>query len=428
MEETWLTCNSVETEFIEENLIEVKLNFLAADAYLGTKVTLQCLLTYFSSLISLQRSIAWLTRFKQFLRSKLPNSTVSPPDSGFLLVEELEAALVVIVKLAQQDSLASELEYFKCNTSHGPPSPEVTNKELKSPFASALLKCSPFVKDGVLRVGGRLHHSELSESQKHPIILAPDHHVTKLIVDWYHCENGHAGTLHVLAAVRQKFWILRGQAAVSKIIRGCVPCKIRSAPRGGRWMSDLPAVRVTPGNRPFHSTFVDLFGPIKVKVGRSECKRYGVIFCCMVTRAVHIEVSETLETSAFLEAYFRFASRRSYPAHMYSDNGSNFTGAEKELARGIANWNAKIIDKTLSQKGTQWHFSPPLASHQSGVIERLVRSAKTVFYSVSVGKTLTDYSLWSLLVGVEMILNSRPLTAVSDDPRDLNILTPNSIL
>ena len=113
---------------------------------------------------------------------------------------------------------------------------------------------------------------------------------------------------------------------------------------------------------------------------------------------------------------------------MYSDNGTNFIAGSKILKDGIANWNKKQINDALAQKGIQWHFSPPLASHQNGVVERMIREVRKILRNMLDDKPLTDYSLWSFLTGVESILNDRPLTRISTDPRDLHALSPNSIL
>ena len=157
----------------------------------------------------------------------------------------------------------------------------------------------------------------------------------------------------MLSSIRENYWILKGQSAVAKTLKECVACKFRSANSGYQWMADLPSDRVSAGNRPFHATFVDYFRPIKIKIGRSEYKRYGVLFCCMATRAVHLEVAGSLETSAFLDTFFRFVSRRSKPAIVYSDNGTNFVGAERALVDGITRLNNHAIHKALVQKQIQ---------------------------------------------------------------------------
>ena len=406
-------------------LTEVKVNFMESSTGENPN-PIGYLLRYFSSFSQLSRAIAWLSRFGMYMAWRCGKRD-QPPQNGELTVSELNIAANDAVSLGQADALANEMHYFRDQVSCGPPLIR-NRRKLKSPFASALLKCNPFLDKFILRVGSRIFNSNVLDVSQSPIILPPFHHVTKLIVLDYHVNSGHSGTMHVLSLIRGKYWILRGQSALAKALRECVACKYRKARPGQQWMADLPLDRVTAGNRPFHATAIDYFGPIKTKLARSEYKRYGVLFCCMSTRAVHLEIAESLETSAFLDAFFRFVARRSKPATVYSDNGTNFVGGKKALADGINNWNQHLIHSTLSQRQIEWKFSPPLAPHQNGIVERLVRSAKTILYSMTNGKNLSDFSLWSLLIGVESILNQRPLTQLSDDPRDLAAITPNSIL
>ncbi|XP_077966916.1 uncharacterized protein LOC144420936 [Styela clava] len=400
--------NSHISETIEDSEIcsEVKVNYNEI-SYKDKNSTIQqpglmLLLKRYSKFERLISSVIWLQRFKTYMIGKLLHRSDSPV-TGCFTVAERENATIGIVKLIQTDSLSAELCYFKDMMSSGPPPSD--RKRLKSPFAKELLQCNPYVADYILRVGGRLRQSELQPDQRNPVILPPYHHATRLLIDYYHCEHGHCGSNQVQAYLLQKYWILHLQSAVAKVLRECMPCKIRSARPGKQWMSDMPAVRLCTGNRPFFHSFVDYFGPIKVKLGRSEHKRYGVIFTCLSTRAIHLEVAESLDTSAFLQAFFRFVSRRARPAHMYSDNGTNFIAGSKALKDGITNWNKKQIDNALAQKGIQWHFSPPLASHQNGVVERLIREVKKILRNMLDDKPLTDYSLWSFLAGVESILN-----------------------
>ena len=72
---------------------------------------------------------------------------------------------------------------------------------------------------------------------------------------------------------------------------------------------------------------VDYFGPFAVKRFRKTEKRYCCLFTCLVTRAVHIEVAHTLEADSFIMALRRMMSRRGKPQMIYSDNGTNFVGA-----------------------------------------------------------------------------------------------------
>ena len=173
---------------------------------------------------------------------------------------------------------------------------------------------------------------------------------------------------------------------------------------------------------------MDYFGPLNVKKGRSVVKRWGAIFTCMNSRAIHLELATSLEADCFINVFRRFVNRRGPPKFMYSDNGTNFVGAEREIRQAIENWNQCQIRDELLQRGCQWVFQPPKASHASGVWERLIRSTRTAL-KATLGESLVEEDvLATVLTEVEATLNSRPLCAVSDDPNDLQPLTPNHLL
>ncbi len=193
-------------------------------------------------------------------------------------------------------------------------------------------------------------------------------------------------------------------------------------------MSELPHDRVTPDHPPFTNVGVDYFGPFDIRQGRSNVKRYGVLFICLTTRAVHIEVAHSLDTDSCLNAIRRFVCRRGQVSIMRSDNGTNFIGAEVELRKAIQQWNQSKIEHTLMQKGIHWIFNPPSGSHFGGIWERQIRSVRKIFRSVLKEQTLTDESMHTFLCEVEAIMNDRPLTTATDDPTDLEPLTTNHLL
>ena len=123
-----------------------------------------------------------------------------------------------------------------------------------------------------------------------------------------------------------------------------------------------------------------------------------------------------------------FVSRRGTPAIIWSDNDTNFVGAEKELRENIEKWNTINIAVELAHKDIKWRFNPPSAPHQGGIWKRPVRSFKRVFYTILGTRRLTDEVLSTTFCLVEHTLNSRLLTPVSADPSDLGALTPNHFL
>ena len=128
------------------------------------------------------------------------------------------------------------------------------------------------------------------------------------------------------------FWVVSGPTVVANIISSCIKCqKLRGAVQEQR-MSDLPEDCLEP-TPPFTYCAVDYLGPFIIKDGRKELKRYGVLFTCMASRAVHIETANSLETDAFINALRRFICRRGPIRQLRSNQGTNFVGARTELAK-----------------------------------------------------------------------------------------------
>ena len=124
---------------------------------------------------------------------------------------------------------------------------------------------------------------------------------------------------------------MKARVALKKICRECVQCKKLFGTPMVQKMADLPANRCTPSDHVFSSVGVDLFGPFLVKKGRSVIQRYGCIFTCMSSRAVHLEILNSMEADSFINALVRFSARRCLPVEVLSDNGKNFIGADSEL-------------------------------------------------------------------------------------------------
>jgi hypothetical protein len=264
---------------------------------------------------------------------------------------------------------------------------------------------------------------------KHPVVLPRRSHVTKLIIKHVHEQLAHAGRNHVLATLREKYWIINGNTAVRHMLTSCITCRRHRKPVGEQKMADLPPDRMSPAP-PFTFTGVDFFGPFIIKDGRKQLKRYGALFTCLVSRAIHIESSNSLNTDSFINTLRRFLARRGPILELRCDNGTNFVGAERELRQAITAIDQDAVREHLLKQHIQWKFNPPAASHMGGVWERQIRTVRKVLSPLfrEFGERLDDESFRTLLCEVEAIVNSRPLTSVSDNPDDLDPLTPNHLL
>ncbi|XP_038071931.1 uncharacterized protein LOC119740639 [Patiria miniata] len=303
--------------------------------------------------------------------------------------------------------------------------------------SSPLIKLHPFLgKDGLLRVGGRLEKAKLSFDETHPIVIHGKCHVTTLLIRHYHDQVRHQGRHFTEGAVRAAgYWVLGGKRVISSMIYHCVTCRKLRGKQQDQIMADLPADRLTI-DPPFTYVGLDVFGPWsvtarKTRGGQANNKRWAVIFTCMATRAVHIEVIESMDTSSFVNALRRFLALRGPAKLLRSDCGTNFIGACNELGIDSVGRQKDPIEHFLAGKGCVWQFNPPHASHMGGSWERMIGIARRILDAMLLqlgqGK-LTHEVLTTLMAEVTAIINARPIAPVSTDPDNPSILTPATLL
>ncbi|XP_029175374.1 uncharacterized protein LOC114943813 [Nylanderia fulva] len=369
-----------------------------------------------SSWTRLLRVTAYVRRFIACARSK--RSITAVTDSVRLTAAELSEARIFWCQQAQLSLFASEYKALR----------------RKQPISSrsSLIKLTPFLdRNDTIRLGGRLKRAPLAFSERHPIIL-PRHRISDLIIDHAHKQTLHGGPQLTLRFIRQNYWIIGARNLVKSAIHRCVPCARQRALIPTQIMGNLPASRVSP-SRPFTHAGIDYAGLFDVlwKKGRGHRshKAYVSIFVCLATRAIHLELVSDLSTEAFLAAFKRFVSQRGIPSDVYSDNGTNFQGAERKLADTFG----KIIKNSefgslLAIDGTTWHFIPPASPHFGGIWVAGVKSMKHHLRRVVGKHTLLTEEFATLLCQVEACLNSRPISAMTKDSDDFTTLIPGHFL
>jgi len=195
-------------------------------------------------------------------------------------------------------------------------------------------------------------------------------------------------------------------------------------------MAPLPNFRIQANLNAFHYSAVDYGGPFYTIQGRGKkrLKRYLCLFTCLNTRAVHLELAYNLDTDSFLNAFYRMVNRRGTPVKIYSDNGSNFVGADRELKELVAKLSKDKIIQDTGSKGIEWEFNPPLTPHFGGAHEIMIKAAKRAINCILNNADINDEELHSAITGAEFLVNSRPLTYQSSNSSDLTPLTPNHFL
>ncbi|GAA6082861.1 uncharacterized protein LOC119223490, partial [Tachysurus ichikawai] len=357
---------------------------------------------------------SWTTILKVVSRIKRLGSKPKQHHE-YVTVKEREKAADEVIQIVQQKAFPQEIKKLQ------------GKKEL--PKSSSLFRLDPIWSEGLLRVGGRLKQSSLCHKVKHPVILPNNSHVTKLIVSHFHTKTCHQGRGQTLNELRANgFWVIGGSRLVAKLIHTCVFCRKLRRPTERQRMAELPKEHVE-ASAPFTYSGMDCFGPFIVTKARKQYKRYGLIFTCLYSRAVHIEMLEDLSTDSFINALRCFISLRGAVQQLHCDQGSNFVGARNELKEALKKCDTKLPEIFLTKKQCEFVFNAPSDSHAGGVWECQIRTVRNVLNATfaQCADRLDDTSFRTLLY--EAIVNSRPLTVDGiNDPQALEPITPNHLI
>lgn len=350
--------------------------------------------------------------------------------SQSITVAAMQQAESIMIRAVQAIHFDEEIKVLTSANQESAP-----NKDRAIKKSSILFKLDPFLDaSGILRAGGRLKFAEMPEFVKFPIIVPGKSHIANLIVKHCHEQVNHQGRGMTINEVRScGYWIVGGSSAVASHISKCVKCRKMRGVVEDQKMADFPLDRSEPAP-PFTFSAVDYFGPWLIKEGRKEVKRYGVLFTCMASRAVHLESANSLDTASFINALRRFTCRRGPVRQLRSDQGSNFVGAKRELKEAVSEFDDNQIKEELLKNNCDWitfKMNVPSASHMGGVWERQIRTVRSVLSAIleKNGAQLDDESLRTYLCECEAIINSRPLTVTNlNDPSSLEPLTPSHLL
>ena len=333
-------------------------------------------------------------------------------------VDERKHAAETLVRMAQRSVYQEEIKVL-------------SQKPHTLPKTHKLHLLNPFVKDGLLRVGGRLRNAPTPDSVKHPVILPKNNHISDLIISHYHEKVQHMGRGQTMTELRANgYWMVGGTRYIADFIKHCVACRKARRPVEEQKMADLPEERVTP-SPPFTYVGMDCFGPFFVKQGRKTLKRYGLLFTCFCSRGIHVEMLDDMTTDAFINALRCFVSIRGAVRTIRCDQGSNFVGARNELAEAMKELDEDAISTHLSRNQCDFILNAPHASHTGGIWERQIRTVRDALSSTAAmcpGR-LDDSSLRTLFYEAMTLVNNRPLSmSNAGNSHDLEALTPNHLL
>ncbi|GBN85889.1 hypothetical protein AVEN_180976-1 [Araneus ventricosus] len=328
-------------------------------------------------------TVAWVLRFINNVKSR-----INERKRGQLTVEEIQGAEIQLIRSIQalgfpEEKLIPNLCVFKD-------------------------------EKNIIRVKTRITERIDTPHFLSPILLPNNCIVTQRLVEHIHIENYHAGTQLFLSMLREKYWIFGGKRTVPKIWNACVMSRRFKSKSPTADPVSLPADRVKDA-AVFEVVGVDLAGPLYIKRGT---KVWAVLYTCALYRSLHLELVSSLSTYAFLLSFRHFVARRGRPRIIYSYNGTHFRGVYNELA--AIDWNE--VSRNAEIQRITWKFVPP--AWWGGFWDRLVRTVKDLLRK-TLGKAIFTYEeLLTILCECEKVVNSRPLTYLSEDMQDLTPITP----
>jgi len=377
------------------------------------KLFLQDLWSRFSSFHLLTKVVAWILRLK--LKKNLIKHTQ-------LTSEEILSAKRKLLSLAQMVSYPEVISAISLNK--------------RLPKGHRLQHHKLTMENELIYIESRVRDPTQPSSPRKLIVLHPKSKLTRLLLRTLHGTYSHAGISALESILCHTYYIPGLRNLLKLISRTCAPCQRAYAKPLSHQMGMLPPSRTTPAPT-FDRVGIDFAGPFILKRGHTRkptlVKAYAVVFVCMATKAVHLDLCASLSTPDFIATLTRFVSRRGCPSHVFTDNGTNFLGAREEIRELQtlleSSKTRQAVTSFSSSNGIQWHNIPPRAPHFGGLWEAAVNSMKKL-----IRKNITPHALqydefYTLITQVEATLNSRPLTPIlTDDVTEGKVLTAGHFL
>jgi hypothetical protein len=276
----------------------------------------------------------------------------------------------------------------------------------------------------LLVVGGHSkRYMKVAYDQEYLPVLAEAHPLSRLYLEDSHARD-HGGADSMVMRSRNSVWIMAARRLAKRVRDHCFTCKYLAKKCGEQLMGPLPENRMGPAPV-FESTAVDLFGPLSFQDPynkRRTGKAWGVVFVCMATSLVHVEVTESYSTDSFLMALRRFMTVHGAPRRFPSDQGDQLVAASKQLAT----WNWAKVDELCSQRGATWRLVPTGGQHHNGHAERVIGMMKLCLAQTLEGKRCSLMELATVLSEAAQAVNSRPIarSKPSEDPTSEGPITP----
>jgi hypothetical protein len=266
--------------------------------------------------------------------------------------------------------------------------------------------------DGLIRVKSKMSKLINSKISTKPILLTNKSTFTKLLILDAHKKFNHCGTYFLLHQLKTKYFICKGYSAVKNVLKGCCHCKRFNMRTINSNTNSYRDWNINPEKRFFSTCFVDCFGPYNVLYGDNKVKAYGVIFKCVWSKMVNVEMVLSLDTKHFLTAFQNHIYAYGIPQKLISDEGSNFTASFEWLRQWLR--DVQVIDyfSELGIEVCNFEQYPPGSLNRGigGFIESGVALIKKFVQGAIRNNVLDFYQFSHVIKQCVCYANKRPIT------------------
>lgn len=293
-------------------------------------------------------------------------------------------------------------------------------------------RLGPIMKDGIIMVGLRIANWLKTNWNQDTFVLLPDNHeFTRMYIIHLH-NRDHGGIESTLSKLQERFWVPKARKIIKSVKYKCIIRRRMEGRTEEQCMGQVMEERLKP-TPAFYHTALDLFGPFVIRDTvklRTRGKAFGVIFTCLTTRAVHLDLAERYSTADFLASLRRFINIRGFPHSIHSDNGTQLVAASKAMKNMIKEWDKKEILRFGTVEGMRWRFNKAAdAPWYNGSSESLIRLVKKGLTRLIGDSVLTFGELQTALYEVANLINERPIGIKPGNCIDLGTyLCPNELL
>ncbi len=418
---------AVKEENLEEKVAEVDA-VLTASIQERTNAVIADWTEKCSDVVKLLRRVALVRRamaklFHKFTHHRYPERFRKEADrTGKLFAdqEEKQEAYGELVRVIQSRHFQDELQLV----AKGQP---VGSK-------SRLKELRPFIDSrGLLRAQGRIEGAsavDLPYGWLFPLILPSDDELLgRIILDLHYC-NHHLGVDSMHAELRQSFWILRARATIRRYKNRCLRCRRYDGAKVEPSIAPIPKERMDVYGRPFKHIALDGMGPLQVESERGPPKKTWIlVFTCLVTRAINLEILKDLTTESFVTALRLHIGVYGEPVSVRLDNLASHVKLSQEVKALKNKWLMAEWEEALSKRGITFSFSRVGQPSTNGIVERMVRTAKSCLAKTLHRKKVDREELNVLLKEASSLINNRPLLQVHQgDTEDHLAVTPNHLI